>query len=386
MATIGSLLVSVMVGVPSAHASDDILASGTLRDSSGNPVGAGQEVSLLAWPKDETQRNSKVGEKLKLNMVGRAVTDVNGRFALKIADERAVKLARSGSGKVDFTVSSTGRDGSSYWYSFDENVAETGAGPEPVQKDLRAARSAAALDLSPIGSDGKAQRSDRSGAATEELMLKSGINCTSMKVQTYSPSWVTVGASFILGAGYYTEAHFKMTASATSSLGIGVSPTGTYGSFTRSGERTVSVSSENDYGTIKQGHQKIYQTQFVFAKYHVRCLTNVTTGVWTERYEVRAVSHFGGTRIYGTSTIPSKNYCSEIGAGTTITRTNNNAITWTSGASTSANIGINLTAKTGYSTNTSLSYTSLDRRQYCGTHAGPGEANPGHIMLGDFVF
>ncbi|MFK0007845.1 hypothetical protein ACIQTZ_12390 [Paenarthrobacter sp. NPDC090520] len=385
-ATIGSIILSTLVSVPAAQAADDLVASGILRDSSGNAVEAGQEVSLLAWPRAETQKNAKTGEKLKLNVVATSVTDDKGRFSLTVNDDRAVKLATSENGHVDFSISSSARNGESYWYSFDKKLAsEVGESAEVARQNLQSRQKTRFLDLAPLTSAGSAAPAVPSDVASESLALKAAANCTSAKVQTYAPRWVTVGASFALGPSYYTTANFKMTASASSSIGIGVSPTGSFGSFSASGERTVSVSSENNYGTVNQGHKKTYQTQFVFAKYHVRCLTNPTTGVWTDKYEVRPESHFGGTQKVDTSITPAKNYCSEIAAESSITRTDNNAITWTGGAATQSDIGINLSAKTGYSTSASLTYSSLDRRQYCGSHAGPGQANPGHIMLGDLV-
>ncbi|MCT9872091.1 hypothetical protein N7568_22200 [Paenarthrobacter aurescens] len=384
-ATISALLLSTLVIMPSAQAADGVVSSGILRDSSGSPVGAGQEVSLLAWPRAETQKNSKTGEKLKLNVVASAVTDQNGRFSLNITDDQSVKIATSESGNVDFSVTSTGKNGESYWYSFDRKIASDSGGAVVARQESQKNQKPKSLDLAPLTAAGGPATAVQDGEATEGLALKAALNCTSAKMQTYSPRWVTVGASFALGPSYYTSANFKMTAGASSTIGIGASPSGSFGSFTASGERTVGVSSENNYGNVNQGHKKIYQTQFVFAKYHVRCLTNPTTGVWTDKYEVRPESHFGGTRTVDTSITPAKNYCSEIAAESSITRTDNNAITWSVGAATQSDIGVNLSSKTGYSTSASLTYSSLDRRQYCGSNAGPGQANPGHIMLGDFV-
>jgi hypothetical protein len=59
-------------------------------------------------------------------------------------------------------------------------------------------------------------------------------------------------------------------------------------------------------------------------------------------------------------------------AGTTFTKDRTKAITWTNGASLAGAIGIDLSARTGYSTDAEVIFTFSRDRRLCGTGDNPG--------------
>ncbi|MEV0186651.1 hypothetical protein AB0I54_46850 [Streptomyces sp. NPDC050625] len=195
--------------------------------------------------------------------------------------------------------------------------------------------------------------------------------CSAQLVKNLGPKWVIVGQTYSATTGVSHTLSYSKSASST--LGVGISGTGTYGTFEASGTNSKSSTVTNDYPSYGNHHGVYYKTEFSDGKYHVICANGKYNN---EDYcEVRAKGYYGGEKVT-TARIPKATHCAQYLKGGKFTRTTSKAIMWTDGASTADAIGLNLSAETGYSTDTTVVYSFSATRYMCGTGGPPGGSHP----------
>lgn len=91
-------------------------------------------------------------------------------------------------------------------------------------------------------------------------------------------------------------------------------------------------------------------------------------GCYLYDYEVRPTGWQGGASSQSISSTPSATYCSNIGAGVTVNKTTGTAVTWTKGVSIKSYIGIDLSARTGFDTETSYTWSFASAGRLCGSN------------------
>lgn len=94
---------------------------------------------------------------------------------------------------------------------------------------------------------------------------------------------------------------------------------------------------------------------------------------------MRAIEHTGGTAVTS-STTPRATYCETYFAGSGFMKRTSTATTFSTGASTSGIIGINLSARTGYSTSAKITFSFTKDRALCGTN-GHAVGTPGRLVV-----
>lgn len=194
--------------------------------------------------------------------------------------------------------------------------------------------------------------------------------------RNYGGRWVNVGSIHIGPNGKSMK--FTYTGSASSTLGVGVSTSGTYGTFSANGTVSRSRSNTTSYPWYTAPIHRHLDTQFSYGKFWVEYADSMHgTG---HNYQVRSIRHEGGTRGRDTRR-PSATYCvpyNEPGSGGTKSTTN--AKRWARGAKLEGAIGINLSSRTGYRTNAKIDYVFRTRGRLCGTHDLPN-GKPRRLMM-----
>lgn len=171
-------------------------------------------------------------------------------------------------------------------------------------------------------------------------------------------SWVATPLSFI-GGTYSTNTgarqRLTVSQSASSNFGVGVSATGTKGSFSASGQRSVTHDDSTAFPVTRS--TKSNYTLVGYNKYKRVC-TNYTQGYTKTTYPVRPSGLKGGAESRSRTSLPNAWTCGKYDKGTTFTA--NKARAWTNswGVPLSGAIGINLSAQTGYSNEAKISITA----------------------------
>lgn len=338
----------------SAALEGEVVASGTLFTADGALAPAGTIVRLSAWPSPEVLADLAIGESVKITPVGYAVTEADGGFDLRISDtDLANRYASATTGLTDLELSAV-VDGKPVIFNM----------PLDVDASVNHRASTASLDTSfknielmPVtGTADVLMPVDSDGQISVEK------SCTGTKVSDYSP-WVTVIQGFAPSSVKMTVGY---SSSSSSTLGVGVSTSGSYGTYSAGGTSSVSSTATIGFAPVTGPAGKHWKTQFKYSKFRYYCYTqNPST-----TYQVRPVAWIGGTLV-SNATAPAATYCSTYRAGDYFLKNSTDATTFSGGVAISGSIGVNLSAKTGYSTNARIRFDFSATRQLCGTSAFP---------------
>jgi hypothetical protein len=191
-------------------------------------------------------------------------------------------------------------------------------------------------------------------------------------LKSFGPEWTVVGGTYAIVSG--VTQHFTYSNGQSSSLGVGQSSSGRSGSFSESGTDSQSSTTTEDYPTFGGNVNIEYKTQFVYGEYGYSCGSGYIT------YEARPTSFAGGAEYSKTSS-RSAEWCVWQDAGTTFTKNNTAALTFSFGLNISV-IGLSLTSQTGFDSGATVVYHFSVRHLLCGRNDFPG-GNPGLIEAGD---
>jgi hypothetical protein len=345
-------------GVPdSADLSSEAVVSGHVRDGRGRP--AGGRAVLVAFPPQEVMSAAKVGDSVRLRPIGKAPIDSTGAYVLRVDPAIRLRDFASKSRVVDLEVLVAGPAGSTS-HAFSRKL-DAGGGIAPEVAPIHGSRSrtiASTIDLTveqtptPIGSD----RTRRLAAPP--------IYCTSTLKQLYTPVWVLVAELY---PGPHATVDFTYSAGAQSTLGVGVSVSGSAGSFSQGGKITVGSSGSVNFATVPQNQRRVQQTQWRYAKWDLSCPT-------APHYEARPHSWVGGSTYYTPASTPSAPYCTPYLAGDRPSIDQHKAIEWSNGVRISGIIGVDLSTTTGFTTKAAQQWTFLSSGRLCGTNDYPFQA------------
>jgi hypothetical protein len=173
-------------------------------------------------------------------------------------------------------------------------------------------------------------------------------------------------------SGIYMNAVYNSGSSST--LGIGFSTSGTYGSYSQSGKTSKSSTATQTFQQKTGAHSWFFDSYFRYGKYVIYC--DWGFGSYIDHLEVRPTSYAGGThyREVGGWTVQSK-YCVPESIGASFTKNSTQAQEWSDGLDIDALIGIDLSTVTGYTSSTSVKFSFTANRRLCGyadVPAGPG--------------
>jgi hypothetical protein len=345
--------------------------TGTLRDAQ-NAVLPGQPVVLIVQPTDDQM---PTGTPVAMAPVSQGYTDDSGRFSLTVPDPSALVPDAAPGGLVDFVVYAPGSAARPFYFSrrltLDTDgyaLVSPGSPPSTVNTGATRARSTAASTHVPVPPVA-APSPEAGGGTCTKTKLKELPSRVGIVGQWYS----TLGKashwrSSDKGSAVWSE--FDYGEGAGSSIGVAVSDSGKYGSFSQSGTK-----SKDAAGTVGFGHDYndggwLHQTYFDSARYRSTCPE-------TSWYTVEPDGWRGGSdpdsRI--AAPIPSNtndhDHCDPYGAGASYTQDTSSAVTWTNGYDLLGPIGIDVSIQTGYNNNASLKVHFHTNAWLCGRGSLP---------------
>jgi hypothetical protein len=355
---------------------DEPVAQGMIADEGGQPV-QGRDVVLYAWPPTEVLASMKLGETTQLRALTSSVTDAAGKFELRLSENADLRPSKDSSGIINFDVIASDDGGMPSTYAFSRVVTSggEGRGRSPVLADPGAPGKGRAKSeklsftrgrLSGRAATPEAQPVDKQGQA----------GCTVRYDADLGNRWGIVGATYSTTTGVYHD--FGYSQGANSTLGVAVSPSGQYGSFSVNGHSSMSSSGALDFAAQGDFKHMRYKTAFNYARYFLDC--RGTTGITF--YRVMARVWAGGTSHEPTQP-PAASYCIRHAAGTSFTKTTSTAVEWGAGLQIKPVIGIDLYARTGYSSQARAYFRFDYRRNLCGVNDYPG-ASPSRLVAKDW--
>lgn len=185
---------------------------------------------------------------------------------------------------------------------------------------------------------------------------------------TYRNRQVNIGEVHIQATG--KKMRLEYTGSASSTLGVGVSSTGAFGTYSASGTVTRSRSQTTTFPWYTaNGTRRYLDTYFTYGKF---CVELVGGGYAYHKYEVRPTQHEGGTAGRNMASAITASHCTPWREpGSSGSKTTTAAQTWSNGAKVSGLIGIDLSTRTGYATNAKISWEFTTAGRLCGTNDLP---------------
>jgi hypothetical protein len=189
--------------------------------------------------------------------------------------------------------------------------------------------------------------------------------CGETKTKNLGTRRVLVGATYAMAGS--TTGRFTYKAGASSSLGVAYSASGRGGTWSRAGTTSRSSTAGVSFGSRTGGNA--YSTYFTYGQYAQWCRPLGSSKNNVYNHVVKANGYAGGSHVKK-APVPSAKYCTPLSRRDTVTRKTTTSNTWSNAVNFSGPLGVNLTAKTGWSSSASMSYTnnSSSNKRICGTH------------------
>jgi len=187
-------------------------------------------------------------------------------------------------------------------------------------------------------------------------------------VKQLNRAWGAVGGSYIWRKAHGVTSSFYYGRGQSSTLGVGISATGTYGSFSFAGTESQSTSGRQTMPDGSSGYFWEWQTEWRTALYFDACIGD----------QVRPNSWLGGDNIWYEASAPSTKDCVQELPGSTWSTQNEQSVTFTGnlGVGITA-VGFSASAQTGYDSNADLTYNfkkATGTDHICGTNTFPFQA------------
>ncbi|MFI5734109.1 hypothetical protein ACIA49_28600 [Kribbella sp. NPDC051587] len=384
--------IGVVSGRVAAGVDESVVAHGMVKTTSGKSA-ASVPVVLYAWPGNDVTEKMQVGDEATLQQLSETTAGADGSFQLKLTDLSALAPVTGPDGIVNFEIVA-GEGESAVPFGFPRKVstvagkktlidavADPSAAGQPEAPPLLSIDLAAGkiVDKTPVETavvDGEPL------AEGDEGFVK---GCTVTLVESYGARWTFIGVHYNDTTKVTTD--FGYVRDATSELGVGLSATGKQGSFKASGTMARSTNGSINFDTVGDFQDRYRKTQFRYGKYRVICTR--PGGIPVPYYEARATAWVAASDSWkpkGSPKIDYANNCAKQQANVTVTMANTRAVTFSNGVTIGAEIGIELSSRTGYSRTSTVAYRfNASGRQLCGTTGAPGDEAP-TTLLAAIVF
>jgi len=365
---IGILGLSLCLFVPAAAVQGStfvIFATGVVKGADGAVV-KNAAVSLLAWPPQSVRKTMKVGDSFKLVRVAETISGADGYFVLRVPetfDYRSITATPSDN-FADFDIVAVTADSvGAYSFSRALSSSEAPAVPEIALQLLHQA-----------GERPDALAGKTTPALSTVLTSSGACNGGNGELdQIYDPQWDLIGQVYNTVGGVAQTWSYEQGAEST--LGVGVSASGNYGSFHASGSSSVSTDSLTTWPRISGMAYTYLDTEWQAGRYHIYCAQSGRGGaVKEDYYEVRAYDFAGGSQIRNipSSYTPQATYCVKETAGSTFDKNTTTNITWSDGWHLGPVIGLDVETTSGYTTKTGIHFYFYYSYHLCGTNGYPG--------------
>lgn len=317
------------------------------------------QLSLIAWPPNSVLEGLRVGDSVRLLPVGKVVAGADGSFALRIDPNVPMAEVMSPDGAVQFELIAAGSSGSTRFF-FPRKFAPVGSAMGWTSIDGETSGDdSGVLDVSlplvgpPVSSAGPIA-----------LQPAADRICVSYLRATWNLILDTIGEVY---TGPNTNGDLQYISGSSSTLGVGVSATGTYGSWSASGTNSASSTTTIDYPTQSVNRLTVFRTNFGWQKWETQCAGQST-------FAARAFQFQGGTSQYTAASAPSATYCTNYLDNSIFTKDSATAITFSNGAKIGVYIGLDLSTRTGFTTSTKIKFTFVNAGKLCGSNGYPPQA------------
>jgi len=344
------------------------LVSGTLDDASGGPVAAGNPIVLWGWPSNEVLEAMADGDSVNLIPLGKALTTESGEFALRVDDDSVAERLAGDGGAVNLEVQAWTPEGVAS-YSFSSDIT---AGGE-LTADSAADVAGVELVTDTVADTAVFPRD------VTAVFNKTDV-CGATKKATYRDVDTIVGRMYSTTSGI--KSYFSLRDGAESTLGVGVSVSGAYGSFEQSGTSSVAIDDTFTWDKKALNGGRQFRTDFTYGKFAHWCYPVSSPSLKrTYKYSVKPITWEGGGS-YATETPPAvgSGNCRPFAGGTSQERKTTRATTTATGAKLSSFIGVNLSSQVGYSSDAiaRIYNDGSVQRRICGTNGVP--TSPGRYL------
>jgi hypothetical protein len=344
----------------SADLSGPVIVAGSVRDADGRP--ASGRAALLAFPPQDVMSAMKVGESVRIVPVGKGGVDPDGTFALRWDPSIPIGDFVSSMDTVDLEVVVEGPTGAGV-VSLSREVTPDGRAVEVAGKAARDPHSRPEVVLT---LDPRLARARQSSESTDRAVRDAAgpVYCVNTLKSIYPPVWHLVAELY---TGPHATVDFTYSVGAQSTLGVGLSVSGSAGSFSQSGKVTVASTGSVNFAEVPQNQRRVEETQWRYGKWDLTC-------PMVPRFEARPHSWIGGSTYYNAAVTPAAPYCTPYLVGDRPSIDQHRAVEWSNGVKIAALIGVDLSSTTGFTTNAGQKWTFKANGKLCGTNAYPFEA------------
>jgi hypothetical protein len=351
---------------------------GLLQHADGTPFRAGAPVAVFAIPQDDAPGPPQEGASRTSERVAAGAVSDGGRFAVTIEDAERLRDVASSAGLVDLEVRAV--DGTAFApFALSRRLVQvdgrtTLVDPDQDSPATDTRRSGTPVDdlgadvtTGTVRSTGTVPDAAAAGLPVGGTRSSGGEPrtqvCGETLLKNIGSRRVVVGSTYAMVSG--SSGRFVYRAGAATSLGVAYSVNGSKGTWAQAGTTSRASSVEIDFGKRTGGRS--YETQFRFGKYAQWCRPVGSTQNQVYDHVVKANRFDGGAWVVSAPT-PSATYCRPYASGTDTTRSTTAANVWSHGVRFVGPLGIDLTAKTGYTDKAALNYRINGKtRQICGT-------------------
>lgn len=344
-------------GPATAAVGSTTLTFGTVTTPNGAPV-AGASVTLTADP----VTLPAPGYSMQIRTIDVQTTDANGHYILSLpAGFSGTGLTDPDTGKINFDVivHAPQIDTMSAF-----SAAVSGATPSKLQRTNFAGTSATTTTVDPsseaVAQFTETQPEDPTINYGEPPLEKLDGDYVTV-VKDYGRRWTAVGQWFSNATAVTGD--FRYTSGADSELGIGVSATGKYGSFSAGGTQSQGWDIGLGYPTNAGQGGWLYRTRF---HYKLLRYNHCYKGGCLVTYKAEPTALAGGESIPSVQNPGGMDNCNPYPDGADVDINYSRAITWTNGVNTGGAIGIDLSSRTGYTSGAHLTIHFNSNRRLCG--------------------
>lgn len=349
----------------------DTLAEGKVIDSNGKPV-ADANIEVYAIPPTETLTKMREGDSFDLTLVGKGVSGKEGNYRISTDFEALAKVSKlsSKTSPLNFTflVSSP-----TEFIAYNATIEFANGSNSGIMTNLLPSSrvSVTQNEKNNLVTEISFQTETRPSEKTDVQPAGAPNNCS--LTETLGARDVYVGQTSSTTSGGFSHRWIYSTGSSTT-LGIGYSLTGSSGTWSQSGTSAISSSTTTSFPTSSSASSQLMVTKYTFGKFY--CFAGV---VPTKYYQVYPTGHYGGATTLATTT-PNANQCAPYQAGSSFSKTTSSAVTYTNGAQLSTIIGINLSAKTGFTSSAKYEASMTSSKRICGVVDGPS-GSPSQLVV-----
>jgi hypothetical protein len=212
----------------------------------------------------------------------------------------------------------------------------------------------------------------RPGQQVPWLVLGSAVTAASGSYSIGGLS-VSLGGHEVVVGGAWSIVHgvnmkFTYMTGQNSLLGLAVSAGGAKGTWKGGGTHATDKSVKEDYPVFHNNVSHVYKTIFRYGQFEV---INATCDEYQKAEETKYLGEATEATVKAVEATKCKPY---QGAGAGIVLNKNSAYTYSTGVDITTIPGIDLSAETGYDTDTSVAFHVVDHGTHflCGTNAFPG--------------